>query len=147
MIERRFTLTLYKATERERERKREKEEGKEAERDCAIGTVSSSFRYIKIYFYTAPAYLSYIAGSFYRKLSHSWLSLVPLSIFVQLFTYLATSIWRPNVVVFAVIRIILATCKSERKTSPLFPFLNETRTAIQLRFLAGFQVPTVALRC
>ena len=35
---------------------------------------------------------------------------------MELFTFPATPIWRSNVVVFAVIRIILATCKSERKT-------------------------------
>lgn len=69
-----------------KERERQPEKEKEPEKYCAIGAASSSFQYIKIYFYTAPAHLSYIAGSFYRTL------IIARPTFVELFTFPVTPI-------------------------------------------------------
>lgn len=115
IIERRFILALYKATEKERGERWEEKKRSRRLRNRHRGLLLFPIHQ-NIFLHNPSSHLSYIAGSFYRD-PPRWLSLVPLSIFVQLFyVFPATPIWRSNVVVFAVIRIILATCKSERKT-------------------------------
>lgn len=71
-----------------------------------------------VYSYTSLVRFPYIGGGgFHRELPPRADCYSPhlLSIFVQLFTSLQMSTWRPSIAVLIAIRIILATCKSERK--------------------------------
>lgn len=124
IIERRFILALYKATEKEKGEGRRGGEGKRSRERLRNRhrAASSFFRYIKIYFYTTPApiFLT-LRGVFIGGYRADYRS----SHFRSSCSFLrspATPIWRSNVAVFAVIRIILATCKSERKTLLCSPF-------------------------
>lgn len=99
-----------------------RKEEREAERNRAA---SSFFRYIKIYFYTILPHLSYVAGSFFYSREYHRALIIARPTFDLRACFLRhrqRPIWRSNVAVFAVIRIILATCKSERKTLLCSPF-------------------------